>query len=291
LRPLRDEGRDLVRAVGAVLWREGPEFAVIHRPRYDDWSFPKGKLKSGEHPLRGVLREVEEETGVRARLGRRLEPTFYVKDGRAKRVDYWVATGAEAPFVPSDEVDALEWLTGAEAESRLTYERDVALLRDVLTGPRHTTPYLVLRHGSAGEKRDWLGDDTLRPLDPRGRLEAGVVARLLDGFGPLRVVSSGTARCVETVLPYAMHAGVSVITDRAFTNGVGDSATATARMLELIGDGTATLVCTHGELLTGMVSDLCARLGGDAPDDPALRKGAFWILHVADGVIVSMERH
>src|SRR4051794_35162364 len=92
------EPQGLVRAAGAVLWRQragqSVEVALVHRPRYDDWSFPKGKCKSGEHLIRTVVREVEEETGVVPVLGRRLPSTAYLKDGRPKRVDYWAAQAA-----------------------------------------------------------------------------------------------------------------------------------------------------------------------------------------------------
>jgi 8-oxo-dGTP pyrophosphatase MutT (NUDIX family)/phosphohistidine phosphatase SixA len=270
----------------------GLEVAVVHRPRYDDWTFPKGKLKNGEHVLQAVVREVREETGFTPRLGRRLRPAHYLKDGRPKRVDYWVAAAEEGGrFVPNDEVDRLEWLTVQAAASRLSYPRDVELLHDAVAGPLRTTPYILLRHASAGEKRDWLGDDVLRPLDPRGRTEAGRLPGLLSGFGQLRVVSSCTARCAETVLPYALRARVSVMTDLAFTVGLATPGGAVDRMADLIADGAPTLVCTHGELLTGLIVELCHRLDGKPPDEPALRKGAFWILHVADGTLASLERH
>src|SRR5512139_1080224 len=149
-----------VRAAGVVLWRRahasgnaagsggggagagaganaGLEIALVHRPRYDDWSFPKGKLQRGEHLLRAVLREVEEETGIVARLGRRLTSSHYVTQGKSKRVDYWAATpepsaqGQAGPqaydFVPNDEVDRMIWLPPDEAARALSYDRDRAV--------------------------------------------------------------------------------------------------------------------------------------------------------------------
>jgi 8-oxo-dGTP diphosphatase len=312
----------MVRAAGAVLWRRpdldggadldfgsgpdgaartgphnyaGVEVALVHRPKYDDWTFPKGKLNHGEHVLQAVVREVEEETGFTPRIGRRLRPALYLKDGRPKRVDYWVATvlenGAGDRFVPNEEVDRLEWLTVPAAESRLSYPRDVELLHEAVAGPLRTTPHILMRHGSAGEKRDWLGDDVLRPLDPRGRAEAGRLPGLLSGLGQLRVVSSCTARCTETVLPYALRARVSVVTDLAFTVGMATPDEAANRMANLIADDVPTLVCTHGELLTTLIVELCTRLDGKTPDEPALRKGGFWILHVANGSLAALERH
>lgn len=288
-----------------MLWRQGPEgieFALVHRPRYDDWSFPKGKLDKGEHVLGAVLREVQEETGVRALLGRRLRSSQYVKDGRPKQVDYWAATvraepgtgraaGTQGRFVPGDEVDRVDWLTAAEAERRLSYQDDIELLHAVADGPRETVPYIVLRHGSAGDKRDWPDDDVLRPLDPQGRSQAATLAPLLAGLRPLRLVSSATARCVETVLPYSLRADVSVVTDRAFTIRVANSTAAADRMGELVAAGVPALACTHREIVNGLIVEICTRLGGKPPDDPSVPKGGFWILHVAGGALVSLERH
>src|ERR1700756_1760886 len=94
---------DEVRAAGAVLWRPagaGAQVALVHRPKYDDWSFPKGKLDPGEHVLLAAVREVAEETGLRVKLGRRLPSVRYAGEGLRKRVDYWAATVAAAAPVP-----------------------------------------------------------------------------------------------------------------------------------------------------------------------------------------------
>ncbi|MGH3389419.1 MAG: NUDIX hydrolase [Actinomadura sp.] len=305
---------DLVLAAGAVLWRggpAGPEVALIHRPKYDDWSFPKGKLKNGEHVLRGVVREVREETGVTPRLGRRLPPQFYLAGNRPKRVDYWVATpaagrGGPTGFVPGDEVDLLEWLPIAAAERRLTYARDVDVLHEAAAGPLRTTPVIILRHASAGERSEWHDLDVLRPLDRRGRLEARELAELLAAFlgdeTGIRLVSSATARCVETLLPYALLERAGLTTDRAFTMETGTveetaRTAARARIFELAATGEPAVVCTHGEIVPALLDELCARLGEPEPDDPTLRKGAFWVLHLATSDvsavtgIVALEHH
>jgi 8-oxo-(d)GTP phosphatase len=292
-----DDPEDMTRAAGAVLWRHdgvGIEIAVIHRPRYDDWSFPKGKLKSGEHILLAAVREVEEETGVRPRLGRRLPARTYLKGGRSKRVDYWAATGDPGVFVPGDEVDRVEWLPVSYAEQRLTYAHDVDLLHEFAAGPRYTTPIIILRHGSAGERTAWRADDALRPLDERGLAEAAALPELLGAFGPLRVLSSATVRCVGTVLPYALRGGIPVETDLVFTvgnTGVVDLAAARAAVLELVAARTPTVVCTHREVVSELVRALCTELGEKTPDDPRLRKGGFWVVHIGDGEIAAMERH
>ena len=123
-----------VKASGGVVRRrddDGLKVALVHRPRYDDWSFPKGKLDKGESWEDAALREVEEEIGVRCRLGAELPPTSY-KDpkGRAKVVRYWLMEPIEGEFVPSDEVDEMRWVSPAEAEALLSYGHDRELLRE-----------------------------------------------------------------------------------------------------------------------------------------------------------------
>ncbi|MFI0449433.1 NUDIX domain-containing protein [Actinomadura sp. 6N118] len=294
------EGDDVIRAAGALLWRdcpEGPEVALIHRPKYDDWSFPKGKLKHGEHILRAAVREVEEETGVVPRLGRRLPTSSYPKDGKTKRVDYWTARAALAgPFEPNDEVDRLEWLPIVDAYERLSYSHDVDLLREFEAGPPDTWPLVILRHGSAGEKREWKGPDELRPLDERGRAEASLLAGLLRSYGQARPISSATARCLETLLPYVRREGAKVVTEEAFTVGATSAEQACERLLELVADGAPAIVCTHGEVVSDLITGLCKRLGEKVPDDPSLRKGSFWVAHIAsdsagEPTIAALERH
>jgi 8-oxo-dGTP diphosphatase len=116
---------EVVRAAGGVVIDGDGLLAVIHRPRYDDWSLPKGKLFRGEDPLEGAIRETEEETGFRCVPGAFLERVTYPdRSGRTKVVDYWLLEPAEGSFTPGDEVDELRWLEHAEAERTLTYERD-----------------------------------------------------------------------------------------------------------------------------------------------------------------------
>lgn len=124
-----------VRAAGGVVVRtgpDGPEVLLVHRPRYDDWSFPKGKQDPGETDEETALREVAEETGLTCTLGAFLADVRYRDQrGRPKLVRYWrmEATGAaDPPFVPGDEVDALAWCTRTRAATLLTYAHDRALL-------------------------------------------------------------------------------------------------------------------------------------------------------------------
>ena len=126
----------LVHASGGIVWQHGAtgevEVLVVHRPKYDDWSFPKGKLDRGESFEDGALREVEEEIGLRCRLGNELSPvTYRDPKGRSKVVRYWLMEPIEGEFVPSHEVDEMRWLPPAEAVELLTYPRDRELVEDL----------------------------------------------------------------------------------------------------------------------------------------------------------------
>ena len=125
-----------VKAAGGVVQRPSAdgacEIAVVHRPRYDDWSFPKGKLDGGEGWEEAALREVREETGLSCRLLRELTPVGYTdRKGRPKAVRYWLMEREGGDFAPNDEVDELRWLSPAQAADALTYPHDVELARDL----------------------------------------------------------------------------------------------------------------------------------------------------------------
>ncbi|MQS12917.1 NUDIX hydrolase [Streptomyces kaniharaensis] len=131
----------MILAAGAVLWLPGrpkktgrlgrPRIALIHRPKYDDWSLPKGKLDPGEGMAQAALREVREETGFFCVLGPELPAQHYAVQGRPKEVRYWAAVPTAGAFRPNREVDRLEWLPAGKARVRLTHERD-RLLVDAL---------------------------------------------------------------------------------------------------------------------------------------------------------------
>ncbi|WP_236567671.1 NUDIX hydrolase [Nocardiopsis sp. FR6] len=296
-----------IRAAGALLWRpgpHGPEVVLVRRPERGDWSLPKGKLKKGEHPLTGAVREVREETGLTPVLGRRLPPQRYLKDGWPKQVEWWAATpadpGGEIDYPPNEEVDLVEWVDAREARERLTYDHDVSVVDDFLAGPPTTFPVILLRHLSAREKRGWEDDDLLRPLDRAGRADALELPRVLAAYGRPRVVTSAAARCTESVLPYTVEYEVSARTERAFTvhaeaadpeaHGVEEAREAFARILD---EGLPTVVCTHGELVPHLMTEALSRLGAPFTQQLSLRKGSFWVVHVAapDGGLASVERH
>jgi len=301
------EQQALIRAAGAVIWRPGggdPELAVVHRPRYDDWSYPKGKQKRGEHLMLTALREVSEETGLDIVLGRPLSPSTYQTAAGTKAVSYWVASCTRSEgLAPNDEVDEVAWLPVNAAQERLSYKRDVALAEEFRSAPAETTPLILLRHAEAGAKVDRGDDrsaaaDLARTLDERGSADALILSDLLACYGPCRVISSAAERCLATVRPYAQAAGVQVEVEPALTITPGSrppSAGAATRGPELLGQlaasGVATIICAHRENLPVLIAGAYGALGASPPLGEPLGKSEFLALHAAGGTLVAAERH
>jgi 8-oxo-dGTP diphosphatase len=228
---------DPIRAAGGIVRRRG-EVLLVHRPKYGDWTFPKGKAKDGEPDDECALREVEEETGLRCRLGRELASTRYRALAGPKVVRYWEMTPLGGGFAPSSEVDEIRWLPRDRASTLLSYRRDVDVLESL--GP---PPLLVVRHASAGDREAWVGDDAARPLDPKGRRQAEELAGRLDRYEITRILSSPFTRCVQTVEPLAAARALRVEETDALADGAGVDAF--RALLEGL-RGTGSVVCGHG---------------------------------------------
>lgn len=324
-------GHRVIRAAGGVVWRPaaaGAEIAIVHRPRYDDWSHPKGKQLQGEHLLLTAIREIKEETGLGVVLGRPLTESVYEVSSRTKHVSFWAARCSEgADFVPNDEVDHLAWLPPAAARERLSYQRDIALLDELTARPMRTVPLILLRHAEAGRKPEsgvgTAAEDLARPLDARGAADARALAGLLASYGRSQVISSAAERCLATVRPYAHAVGARVRADPALTvapgqvagaellrvaarrggtaarNGSGgrrlpESSVAAqgARLAaQLAVSGEPAIICAHRENLPAMIDAAFSALGASPPAAGPLGKSDFWVLHAADARLVAAERH
>jgi 8-oxo-dGTP pyrophosphatase MutT (NUDIX family) len=282
-----------VRAAGGVVWRTGDDgalqTALVHRPKYDDWSLPKGKPEAGEHPLQTAVREVVEETGLTVVAGRRSLRTRYsvtMRNGRTatKLVDYWLMHG-RGEFVANDEVDELRWTTVAEATALVSHEHDRAVLADLARTdvPRAPTVLLV-RHGSAGDRSDFDGPDALRPLDRRGRAQARRLAEVLPLFGPGTVISAEPVRCQQTMAPLgeALGAAVALRPELGEERFQADPQAGLDVVLRLLSPRTepgVTVVCSQG----GAIPSMLAALGVRGPDVtgamwPPSAKGSVWAL-------------
>lgn len=289
----------VIRAAGGVLWRVHPDdpdavqVAVIHRPRYDDWSLPKGKLAYGEAETDCAVREVLEETGYHARLGRSLGESRYLKEAdgaaRPKVVRWWAMEATTGAFTPTREVDRLEWLALGEAHERLTRTTDRELLDRFVRGPMPARTVLLVRHGSAGSRSRWSGDDRERPLDECGMAQAEALVRPLAHFDPGEIVSADFLRCIQTVEPLA-EAMVLPIRQAPQLSELGYPGHEEEAM-ELLRGGRSpgTLVaCSQGDVIPDLLERLASAHDVDLPDEPS-RKGSSWALTFHDGALVAAE--
>ncbi len=299
----------VVRAAGAVLWRpsrkHGVRVAVVHRPRYDDWSLPKGKSDGDETAPVTAWREVWEETGFRSILGRALTTVSYTVSGGPKTVQYFAARRQSGAFAPNKEVDKLEWLAIPAAWSRMTYDFDKAVLDTFSLERPDLTGLLLVRHARAGHRESFDGLDANRPLDAKGRRQADrLVAELLP-FGPAMVHSAPVERCLATVEPLAAKLGVTIAMEPLLAEDAyrDDPAAARRRLVELAAlrevsgesEGQAgarglsgaapiaepppgtVVACSQGGVIPGVVKSLGGR--SDVPIPPiGTPKGAFWYL-------------
>lgn len=282
-----------VRAAGAVLWRRCPhgqvEVALVHRPRYDDWSLPKGKLDPGETTPLAAVRELAEETGFESVLGRFLTRVEYDLGGSTKVVDYFAARAGSGRFVPNEEVDELRWLRPEQAATMVHYDSDSRVLAEFTALPPELTTLLLVRHAKAGKREAWLGDDDLRPLSEAGVRQAQALRVLLRSFGPDRVFSAPRLRCVQTVQGVAEDAGVEVEHEPLLSEESYWAAPAEGlgRLRAIVSAGGTPVVCSQGGVIPDVVSALAQRDGVRLPvtksDGVASKKGSVWLLSFATG--------
>ena len=281
--------RPPVRAAGGVVWRlrkEAVHIALVHRPRYDDWTLPKGKLAERETPIAAAVREVREELGSQVALSRRLPTIGYEIGTLRKRVDFWSMRHVSGAFTENDEVDEVCWLPPKQARARMSYAVERAVVADFAAHPVPDSAVVLVRHAKAGKRSEWHGEDVLRPLEAAGRTQARRLTGFLAAFRPDRVVSATPTRCVQTVRPFAEQAGLQVGVDESFSDDGFAAAPerSVAALLALAKPGRVSVVCSQGDAIPGLVRAL-------APDveDPETRKGAAWVLSVVDGTIVSAD--
>ncbi|GAB7142610.1 NUDIX hydrolase [Mycobacterium riyadhense] len=293
----RRPGARIVHAAGAVLWRPGNgksvEIAVIHRPRYDDWSLPKGKVDPGETAPVGAVREVLEETGHHAHLGRRLTMVAYPIDSNSrglKKVHYWAARSIGGSFVPGSEVDDLIWLPVADAMRRLDYAQDRKVLRRFAKHPPATHTVLVVRHGTAGSKARYSGDDTKRPLDKKGRAQAEALVGQLLAFGATDVYAADRVRCHQTVEPLAAELGVPIrneptLTEESYAKNPKRSR---HRVLRIASQEGTPVICSQGKVIPDLIAWWCER-DGVRPDKARNHKGSTWVLSLSAGRLIAAD--
>ncbi len=285
-----------VHAAGGLLWRPGPrdraEVALVHRPRYKDWSLPKGKANRGETPPMTAHREVLEETGFRTVLGRRLTTVRYAVAAGPKQVEYFAARAVQGDFVPNREVDKLRWLAPDDARELVSYEFDRAVLDTFERQPTTVSSVVLVRHARAGVRESWDGPDDRRPLDTKGRRQAAALRLELAPFGPRAIISAPVQRCRSTVAGLAKDLGLTVQIEPTLGEEAYREHPAGARRL-LSGLGAAgepVVVCSQGGVIPGVVKTLASRaeLKIGSTGTP---KSAYWVLTFDGPELVQADSH
>lgn len=300
-----------VRAAGGVVWRPDGDadvqVCVVHRPRYDDWTLPKGKLEPGEHPMVAAVREVAEETNLCGVPQVRLPSIHYrTRDGQPKVVDFWsmrMVSGGD--FEPNDEVDEVRWLGVGEATRLVTYPDDAQVLAAFAGLPKVTNVLGLVRHAPAGERSTWSGPDAARPLDEAGRARAHELAPLLALLRPQRLFSASVRRCVQTLGPLADLVDLPIEVDSRLDEPAPgqdetESALATAaRLAELAQDVDAAVVCGQGRVIPRALVCLATADGDGHASQPAnaavdttwsTPKGGGWLLAFHGDRLVAADR-
>lgn len=278
-----------IAAAGGVVWRgrHGEvEIALVHRPRYDDWTLPKGKVEAGESELAAALREVGEEMRASVAVSRKIGQTQYPHEGMPKTVTYWAMRYLDGPFVPGKEVDAVQWLTPADARRRLSYPVDRPVLDDFAALPVPDSVIVLVRHAKAGKRSEWRGDDRLRPLDEAGHQQSLHLAGFLRCFAPQRVIAADLLRCKQTVEPLAGSLGTEVVVDPVFADESylrSPAGTRTA-LLALAKPGDVTVVCSQGTAIPALIEEI-----GPGSEPSNTRKGAAWVISVVDGDVIAAD--
>ncbi|WP_147918752.1 NUDIX hydrolase [Ruania zhangjianzhongii] len=306
------KSRREVVAAGAVVWRMNGrklEVLLIHRPRYDDWSWPKGKLDDADESLpMCAVREVQEETGVPVLLGVKLPTVRYKLAGGEKKVcHYWAATAVdpEGPAAGAlhargkikkcskHEVDQVRWVEARKAAKLLTRSDDKEPLGALLDlwedDVLRTWTLLVVRHGRAKKRSAWKGGESTRPLTPAGQKQSANLVPLLAAFGVQEVISSPWERCAATVRPFAEASDNDVLLAPEITESSAKKRPAGVRALVddlLARPREVTAVCTHRPVLPFVLEAVTKRsphrVAKRLPkENPYLRTAEVLVIHMA----------
>lgn len=270
-------------AAGGIIWRpiadsQAVEVLLAHRPRYADWSFPKGKLHKGETLLGAAVREVREETGMSVMVGHRMPAVGYRTSDGPKEVTYWTMQPTGGRFTPNAEVDRIRWVPMATAVEMLSYDHDRRLAQELVDQRPGVVRVVLVRHADAGRRGDFEGLDLARPLVDRGRQQAERLVGLLAGFGPTRVLSAPVLRCRQTVEPLALALNLPVREEAMFGENEFDEDPRPA--VECIRAGLdsleeVTVIASQGGVIPALMTSLYSPAGPESMTEVAAKAGAW----------------
>jgi 8-oxo-(d)GTP phosphatase len=315
------ETAEAVLAAGALVWRvrHGElQVLAVHRPRYNDWSWPKGKLDPGETLPACAVREVAEETGQVIELGQPLPTLRYpISGGKVKIVRYWAAhvISSDAPAAiareavksaSKNEIDKVKWLTVEQARQMITFHDDLRPLERLIdeyeAGRLRTRVLILTRHARAKRRKAWKGKDLERPITKGGRVRAHELVGLFAAFGTSKVASSPALRCQQTLEPYAAAAGLPLRTIASFTEPAhAKRPERTAKAFRaLLAKKRDRVVSVHRPTLPTIVKILrehtTSKTRGALPRTmPFLPAGGVLVAHIVDHegepLVIAVETH
>jgi len=284
-----------IQAAGAIVWRRNEsdaiEIALVHRPKYDDWSIPKGKVEGEESLIACAYREVVEETGFAVRFGQSLGIAHYEVNGLRKTVTYWSARLLGEQGKPNpEEVDAVRWMSCEEAKEQLGRDSDRQIVETFQSIEPDTKPLILLRHAKAIERQEWAGEDTDRPLSSLGERQA---KRMLTNFLPFAVEeihSSSAVRCYESITPLARGLNVDFFFTDSLTEEVfhKNNERPFKYVQRLLVNDFTTLVCSHNPILPSIVSAFVDKFGVEVPSTK-LEPGDAWVAHHVEREVVAID--
>ena len=285
----------LIQAAGAVLWRKSDksklEIAIIHRPRYDDWSLPKGKVETGESHISAGYREIQEETGYESTFGPEIGTVVYKLEGAPKEVRYWAAAATVKTGTPNpQEVDEVLWLEPDKAKEKLTNKDDRAIVNFFLEFGADTFPIILLRHAKALKRTDWDGDDGDRPLEHRGQLQAKRLLPIYLPYGISEVHTSDALRCIETIDLMARLIEKTPIfsADLSEYGYAKDKEAPLDYVQDLMDRGAPAIICSHNPIIPKLVKKLVGKKYFKSMDRE-LEPAQAIVLHCRAGEVIACD--
>jgi 8-oxo-dGTP diphosphatase len=286
----------IILAAGAVLWRKSEkkktEVLIIHRPKYDDWTFPKGKAEIGEPLIACAYREVLEETNIETAFGPYLGEVEYLTNDGNKKVSFWSAKVVkEKEFNPNMEVDQLKWVEVTKIKELLTLDTDRKILEQFLKIEPDTKPLILLRHAKAVTRDEWQGEDDDRPLDSYGQNQAKRLLAMYQVFNLEQIHSSDAVRCYDTVIAIAKGLNIKLevtgkLSESTFKK---DKEKAFDYAKDLIKLNESVLLCSHNPILPKMLNKLTKKSEVDA-DEGKLLPADGWVIHRIGKEVIQIDR-